>query len=302
MFLGLDAESDLKVVRDEPPPERFAAFSEFLRHFIQQTPVVSETELVNLMEELTQMRMGAHTLWLHERNQIYDLSNNFRGLLALGSAAMLENELAIAEGALKRAQSVVPDEVAPYVNLAQIFFSQQRDGEALKWALAGLDADPNNFRLWESIALVFQAENADEAGGRLRALAEQRGSWAGLSLSALLIDPDDKLLRAQLLEGLYDSGLRDVGFLVEYTAALGAAGQYDRIPAIVWSAQMELGDDLGWRLFAHGAQAHIAQDQYSRAQQLLDRALIDPQLPDSARNQLNALRDECISSNANPAG
>jgi tetratricopeptide (TPR) repeat protein len=297
MFLGHDAEAKgMLQSQTEPSPERLEAFSEFLRNYIRTNPMVSETELVNLMEELTQMKLADHAILLHESNLAYDLNNNFRGLLALGSAAMLANELSLAESSLRRAQAIVPEEPSPYINLTQIFFAQERDDEALKWALAGLEVDLNNFRLWESVALVYQAQEQSTAGERLRALAEKKNSWAGLSLAAMLIDPDDRMLRAQLLEGLYDTGVRDIGFLVEYTAALGASTQYEKIPQIVWSARVNHGDGLGWRLLAHGAQAHLASDQFDQAISLLDQALQDALLPQAARAQLEQLKNECIAS------
>jgi tetratricopeptide (TPR) repeat protein len=296
MFLGFDAESHGMLVSEtDPGPDRLEAFSEFLREYIKTNPMVSETELVNLMEELTQMKFADHAILLHDTNRAYDLNNNFRGLLALGSAAMLAHDLQLAESTLRRAQAVVPEEPSPYINLTQILFSQERDKEALKWALAGLEVDLNNFRLWESVALIYQAEDQSTAGERLRALAEQRNSWAGLSLAAMLIDPDDRILRAQLLEGLYDAGVRDIGFLVEYTAALGASTQYEKIPQIVWSARVNHGDGLGWRLLAHGAQAHLASDQFSQALSLLDQALQDRLLPAAARDQLEQMKLECMS-------
>jgi tetratricopeptide (TPR) repeat protein len=292
MYLGLPAETDIST--EIPEETRLREFEKWMTTFIDSNPVVSDSELINLMEELCWLRLGNLTIRIHDKNQKFDLSRDFRGLLALGAAAMMENELDLAQSVLSRAQQVEPQELAPYANLAKIYFHLQRDEDALNWALSGLAVDANAFGIWETLSLLYQADDAVTCGERLRALAEKHNSWAGMSLAAQMIDPQDKVLRVQMLEEVFESGVRTESFLIEFTAALGAAGQYDKIPALYWRAAPDLQPTANsWRLLAHVAQAHLGMSQYAEAKKHFQMVMDEPSLPTHVTDQVRQLLDEC---------
>jgi len=292
MYLGLPAESEISA--EIPEEARLREFEKWMSNYIDMHPVVSEAELVNLMEELCWLRLGNLTIRIHDKNPKFDLSRDFRGLLALGAASMMENELDLAQSVLSRAQQVEPQELAPYANLAKIYFHLQRDEDALNWALSGLSVDANAFGIWETLSLLYQAEDSVTCGERLRALAEKHNSWAGMSLAAQMIDPQDKVLRVQMLEEVFESGVRSEAFLIEFTAALGAAGQYEKIPALYWRAAPDLQPSANsWRLLAHVAQAHLGLNQYAEAKKHFLMVIEEPSLPSHVIDQVRQLLDEC---------
>jgi hypothetical protein len=289
MYIGLEPEIPENYTHFDQ--ESFEVFTKYLETFIETHPAVSEEELVNVMQELVQMGIGDLAVRLHKVSEVIDLSNNFLGLLHLGSGALKANDLELAEGSFALAQKLVPEEPAPYVNLARLFFHQQKDELCEQWVQGGLEADLNYYGLWEVLGLLYQHKFQEQSGQKLREFAEQKHSWAGLSLSALLIDVDDKLLRVQLLEPIYESGERDVDFLIEYTAALGAAAIYDRVSSIVWDANKQ-SQQLPWQLNAHAAQSHIAMEQWPQAIHAIELALKSTDISEQAHTDLVSLREE----------
>lgn len=269
-FLGFDQNLDRDIRSVDP--EDLEQFRQYFSMWQKDKCVDSRTDLVLLLEELVSMQFGDLALKLHTNNREQQADHDFRGLLALGNAAMLERELDAAEEWFTEAQTKDPSELAPYVNMAQILFHRQRDEEAREWVEAGLDQDRNHSRLWEMLALIFQAHAQDTAGDRLQAEAQKRDSWAGLSLSAMLIDPDDTLLRAQILKPVYDQGERSEAFLLEYTAVLGVAGQLEQIPLVVKQAEVLSGKALSWQLYMHAAQAQLGREDCDEALKFAKRA------------------------------
>ncbi|MCX6123383.1 MAG: hypothetical protein NTV34_01330, partial [Proteobacteria bacterium] len=216
--------------------------------------------------------------------------------LHLGNACMLTGELARAEGCFTEAQKIVPEEPAPYVNLAQIYAEDQHFDTALTWCLAGLDADKNFLRLWELLAWIYQQLDFASAREKIRAQAALRQSWAGASLAVDLFaaseDEPDGRAKMLALDPFYLEGLRDVDFLVEYTAALGLAGHYDRIPTVLWQVESQATSGLPWQLYFHTIQAYLGLGRDDEALALIERTAKIDGVPPQIRTQLDGLRAE----------
>lgn len=293
-YLGISEAEYKGSTSGHPSPERSSAFQSFLAEAIQELPVDDQAEFVDLLEELTAMGLSASALALAERFPQFSVEGDFRACLALGSALMMESELDEAILFLTQAQATVPQEIAPYVNIAAIHFALERDTEALHWADRGLQIDHNNFRLWELVASIYIHEDRASAGERVKAKAEQLHSYAGSSLAAELIDPQDKLLKAQYLSDVFNAGAREEEFLVEYTAALGLAQQFEKIPQLVWRLEHLEKKNISWKLYAHAAQAYLALNQEEQAAQLIKRVSLFDDVPSQVLTDLQAVYEQQI--------
>jgi tetratricopeptide (TPR) repeat protein len=278
-FLGI---GDNEYTGDKAPsatPERVLEFSSFLVDYFQDNKPQSAIQFVDLIEEMTSMGLSGAVVQFVDFNPEFPIDGDFRACLALGSSLMLESELDEAAMFLRQAQGLAPLELSPYVNLTSIYFSMEQDEEALKWASRGLTVDANNPRLWEIIASIYMYEDKETAGEKIRLKAEEALSYAGMSLAAEVIDPNDRLLKAQLLGDAFNSGSRDDEFLIEYTAALGLAEQFEKIPQLLFRLESMEKKTLHWKLFAHGAQAYLAMNKQDEAQELIKKAARSPHIP-----------------------
>ena len=266
----------------------------FEQHVINKLDAARDLDpqvFVDLICELVQMQLPNAALRLYRGQPELQDCENYQLLLAYGSAAMQAQDLQTAETALRDAQSLAPEEPAAYVNLGQIFLFQNRDSECLEWCTAGLDADRNNRELWELIAALFR-RNYQMSGDRLRTLADQRRSWTGTSLAAEILAPEDPMLKVQMLEDLHSQGEQSEEFLVEYTAALGMALQYEKIPPVVWQAErLGEGRRIPWQLYTHAAQAQLGLEKEEEANLMFVKALADPNLPEAVRSEIQTMRE-----------
>ncbi|MEI6398854.1 MAG: hypothetical protein WCO71_08800, partial [Pseudomonadota bacterium] len=105
-------------------------------------------------------------------------------------------------------------------------------------------------------------------------------------------NPEDVLTKLATLEIFWNEGCRTADYLIEYTAVLGMAGQYDRIPSIIWTAERELTNGLPWQLILHLAQAHLGLGRDQDALESLDKLNNFSELPDQARGAAEAIRSE----------
>jgi len=291
-YLGIDADIYSGDSSPAPTPEVSSTFSAALLEHTQVAPPASDEELVDLLDELLTMDLPETVLALAKSQTALLPESDFRAALTLGVAAMLTGDLATAEDKLGEAQELMPEEPAPYVNLVQIMCHQERYTEAETWALAGLDADANNLKLWDLLAHIYSRRYGDYMPERMMELAEKRAAWAGLSLAASVTSTGDRYLKANLLGKLYAKGERDGAFLVEYTAALGAAGDFEQIPAIIWQAERSTKHRLPWQLYVHGAQSNMAMHRTDAALVDLSKAKSDPALPHEAADILAALAED----------
>lgn len=289
-YLGIDDHDYLG--ETQPGNQRDDDFEAFMSQFLQKNPIESPNMAVDMAEEFCGMGQPYLALVLASVFDDESLDHEFRWHFALGNAAHMAGDHELAENYWLEAHRCVPEEPAPYVNIAELLFHQQRDEDSLKWAFEGLNVDLNNYRLWETIAAIYQEKFGDSVGEKVHECASERGSWAGISLAAMIIAPEDQLLRAQRLQELYDAGQREGAFLVEFTAALGVALQYEKIPTIVSLAEKDSKQPLPWQLYAHGGQAQLALNELGGAQTWIEKALRSPDLPTHAQPELESLLKE----------
>lgn len=293
-FLNIDDERYAGEQGGRPSDELASKFQHELIKHIESQKVDNLLDFVDLLEEFTNMGMSPAAVKLYESNDFEEASENFRAMLSVGCSYMMESDLENAEAALRKAQVLEPSEASPYVNLSNLFYSQHRDQDALIWAEAGLGAEANHHRLWELIASVYMTEDMETAGERVRKLAEEHNSYGGLSLAAHLIAPDDLLFKAQLLEKPFEAGIRDEEYLVEYSAALGLAQQFEKIPAILWQLERVEGKKASWKLKSHVAQAFFALDQEKEAEELI-AGLEKSDIPEGILNDLKQTHEQQFS-------
>lgn len=277
--------------------ERTAAseqsFVHYLRsHHERHAELLPLPDLIDLLDELIAMDLPEAVLDLaHDRPDVLQ-AKDFRAELTIGVAAMLTARFDFAEARFRAAQALLPAEPAPYVNLAQIFLSQDKADDAELWCVTGLDADPNHHPLWDLLAEILQGRYGEYMPERLLQLAEKRSSWAGLSLAANLMTTGDRYFKANLLERLYSQGERSAEFLIELTGAYGVAGDFAKIPTVVWQAERMSTKGLPWQLHLHVAQAQLALGKTDDCLAALAKAKKDEYLPPEANAAIAELENE----------
>ncbi len=276
----------------KPSEERRVAFAAFLSKELAEQAPIPDDELIDLFEELTAMHLPTVTLALCEAHPGGRYIDDFRALLNIGSSLMLEAELDDALDLFIKAHSLEPEELAPIINCARIHLHKGRLEEAYQWAMTGLALDANHEPLWELLVQSKSYLNREELGALVKNLATKTGSFAGLSLAAELVAPDDSLLKAQYLDEHYHQGGREDAFLIEYTAALGESGQYSKIPQILWEAQNLAGKTVPWQVYLHTAQAYLANDKDAEAVPILKKMIKISGLPNEISEQARIIIEE----------
>jgi len=265
----------------------------FLRVTSEKTDLTND-HLTDLIDELTAMDVPEAVLGLVE--QYPDLLNHrdFRCQLSIGVAAMITEKFELSEEALRSAQEILPAEPAPYINIVQILLAQSRLDEALVWCESGLEAEPNNYSLWELMTRIREITDGDAFPDMIMRLATRFNSWAGFSLAASLSSSGDRYQKVNLLEKLYAQGERSDQFLIEYTAALGVAGDMEKIPQIIWLEESgKRNKALSWQLYLHAAQAYLAMDRFEEALTYIEKSEKQKYIPDEAQSVIQELRVEC---------
>lgn len=281
---------------EQPTADEIAAFQDTVLAKMEDAEIESPAKLVDILEELVGMNLPLLAIKLVDGYIALFPQDDFRAQLHLGNACMMTGEIARAEECFRVAQKLVPEEPSPYVNLTQIYCQDRAfaDGEA--WCKAGLEIDRNNLRLWELLAWMWQQQDLTTTKDRIAEEAKRRNSWAGASLSVdLSQSPEDEPdVKAKLaaLELYYNEGLRDHDFLIEYTAVLGMAGQYERIPAIIWQIEKQATSGLPWELHMHALQAFMGLGRDDQAREAIEKIAKLDGVPPQARSVLEALRQE----------
>ena len=277
-----------------------ADFSAWVIRFASKHPPESPVHLTGLADELLGMDLPMIALRLIDFNLSLWQRDDFRAVLIEGIASMLASELVRAEECFRRAQALSPSEPAPYANLVQILQHDERWDEAAIWLEEGIKADRNHIPLWELLyRQLEQHQEATSLPGLVKDFAHRHDSWAGMSLFAECSPEANSRTKFALLEPFYHKGELGEAFLIEFTAAAGAAGEYKLIPGVIWQAQ-RLSSRLPWQLKLHGAQAHLALDQKKAFQNAAYSVLEYPELPARVREELDGLLKE-LESKAEPA-
>jgi tetratricopeptide (TPR) repeat protein len=294
-WLGVAASDYCGERTENPSAEQVATFSEWVVTHMEDSTPKDADHLTDLLEELVGMNVPLLAMKLADAYPHLFPHDDFRANLHLGNAAMLVGDLAKAEIAFMTAQKIVPEEPAPYINLTQIYCHDGALKQAKDWCLAGLDAESDNTRLWELLAWIEQTAPGSSHESTAKAIADHAktlNSWAGTSLACDLLNAEDPLTKLAALETFWDEGLRDEEFLIEWTAVLGMAGRYDRIPAIVWQAEKAASNQLPWQLMAHLAQSYLGLGRDAEALTTLDKLLRFKGLPDVAHQSIQAMQLE----------
>lgn len=299
-WLGIaDADYSGHLRESKPPtPDEEQAVSGYLLDFLADHPAATKAQFTDVLEELVGMHLPLVALKFADLNQDQLDHQDFRTQFQLGNAAMIAGDLGRAELCFRAAQELVPEEPAPYTNLAQIYYQDGRDSECETWCVAGLDASPNHPQLWEIYAALLQVLASTDGGGdraaaqKLLKEAERRGSWAGLSLASDLLEADSPQIKLGYLETLYHQGLKDHDFLIELTAVMGAAGRFERIPPVIWAAEAASSTPLSWQLYFHNAQAHLAMGAATQAREALTKVEASKHLPEAAWQAIAAIKEE----------
>jgi tetratricopeptide (TPR) repeat protein len=257
-------------------------FEAFIIGNAKENPFTDEGDLIDVIDELVAMDLPKAAVSLYEACSSIWSGKNFRGELGLGIASMFLEDLDAAESHLINAQEIMPNEPAPYINIVQILFHKNDLIAARKWIEAGLDAEPNNFKLWDQMADLFHEQVGPEFGAKVEAVAKEKQSWAGACLAAEILQSGDTQLKFRMLDPYYSKGERNHEFLVELTAAMGIAGKYDRIPQVLFDAEQNSTTGVPWQLHMHVAQAHIALNDKEAAMIHLGKAKETPHIPEDA--------------------
>ncbi len=268
-------------------------------NFPQELP---PADMEALLDELVTMALPYTALELVRKFPTVKDSTSFSTQLAMGVAAMMAEDLTEAESAFRRAQELIPEEPAPYVNLGQIFIRTSRPRDAEIWIMAGIEAQANHHALWELLYQLLLETKGDYAPEEVLAIAQDKSSWAGTSLATSLMTTGDRHLKASHLEKFFHLGERDPLFLIELTGAYGIAQEFEKIPPILWQAEKLSTKTLPWQLHAHGAQAEIALGAYDKALVHVKKARKDKFLSDAGTLALEELEVEIQQANASNPG
>ena len=291
-WLGISSKEYTGFATDVVGAELKREFVDYLLGYMKENQIADESSMIDLMDELLGMDLPILVLKLVDLNRQLWSREDFRGLHIEGLSAIYCGELSRAELCFYDAHKLVPAEPAPYVNLVQIMHHDKRWEESAAWINAGLQACPNHFPLWE-LFYAYLDEIGQDPVKQLWSRAVELHSWAGKSLVADLDEQSNQQSKASYLEPFYQSGEREADFLVEYTGALGIAGDYDRIPSIVWEAEKSFSH-IPWKLKAHAAQAHLAMDQKEAFRRQADSLLADREFPSQHRQELQDLIKESL--------
>ena len=294
-FLGFQAAEIPNDSSDQPDDSIRISFQNDLITFLSKNKTTSDEESLELLSELVAMGLGEAALYLMENNPVELAKQDFRYLLNIGSALMLTDNYPSALDYFVKAQAEVPEEIATYVNIAAIHYTLQQDEDVETWAKAGLRLDNSHQKLWEYLASVYLHENRQTAGAKIKDFALELGSHCGLSLTASMIAPEDQLYKAELLSEPFENGSRDETYLIEYSAALGLAKQYEKIPRLLWQLEQVDGKKPSWQLLTHTAQAYFGLGKESEAKTIISRLEKNPETPQNIVADLKATFDQHFS-------
>lgn len=297
------SEEDYKGSLEHTPTDAEKSnFAVFLGSYIDRTPLESPELLEDLLDETVSMDLPLVTLKLSEKYQEKWPSSSFRALNAEGIAGMLAGELDFAAEAFAKAQVTHPEEPGPYVNLAKIYLHSNELESAIEWIKSGLNVEPNNTNLWElAYAVEEQREDAheDHTYNEIDKLSNTYHSWMGASLAAQIAPTGNAELSAAKLAPFYQQGERDSEFLVEYTGALGAAGDFKKILTIIWDKESRSGGSLPanksglhWKLLLHKGQALFSLQRDEEGLVILNQLIENPNLPPGAKEPLLGMIQE----------
>lgn len=261
----------------------------YIVNYAKTNKFANSDSLVEIVDELVAMGLPTAALVLVDCNhKVWD-KNDFRGSLSEGIASMLIQDLDRAEESFIRAQRLIPEEPAPYINLIKIMLYTDRSKDARLWCETGIEAEPNNHTLWELYYEILKGISPENLELEFKEKITEHNSWSGASLLATISHPDSHEKRLSVLSGFYEEGERSEPFLIEYTGALGAAGEFEKIPQIIWMAKSSTSQTISWKLEIHEAQAYLAMGKTDRFIEIANHIANRKDLPDDVSEQIREL-------------
>lgn len=265
--------SDQQLSNAPAVPLREKDYQDFAAYFLQvleEKPISNFEHLVDILDELIAMNLPLLVLKTKEIHQELWHNEDFRAELIMGIAYMLIQDFDMAQEHFFQANQLMPEEPAPYVNMALILNSIAQDQEAWQWCLAGLEKDKNNLKLWKVIGpIAFQIYSHDYKN-QLMSLAKKINSWVGVSMSCAQFENMSSHEICMHFKELYDLGEMSTDFLLEYTAHLGSSNQFEKIPAIIWKARKKHKKNIPAQLIFHEAQALFGLKKNQESLELLN--------------------------------
>lgn len=265
----------------------------FGAQFLAQSKALrpDEEQLTDLLDELLTMDMPHYVLKAIDQHPDIWLRASFRGANIEGIASLLVAELERAKECFYLAQEIMPLEPGPYVNLSQIFQHEGLWEESYEWLKAGLEVDKNHFPSWELVAKYFHQVSAEPLSA-LRELAEKLDSWVGFSLLLELDPVRDAIKKVEIFSRYYQKGLRSDEFLIDYTAALGMAGDYTKIGPVAWELEQVMQKPVPWKLRIHELQAILAMGEKEAFIKEAKAKIVQKIFPGRIEEELKAMIDE----------
>ncbi len=261
-YLGIDDAEYLgegpeaHEVIDEVKHQFENLFYNFAKNNLQKNPLAQ----LEIVEELVGMGLPELASKVAQlSDELIQNTDTFPAHFYLGCAAMSVGDLVEAEERFIKAQQLEPLELAPYLNLARIFSSQNNIESAIRWIEVGLDVESNYHHFWEMLAqLYYQKFGKENFIKFLMETGETKNSWVASSLVGELEKETRPELKYELLKKYYASGERDSNFLMEYTGILGDMEKFEEVLAIITQVQMSLKTKTPWQLVMHLFQAYYA--------------------------------------------
>ncbi|MGE0172929.1 MAG: hypothetical protein AB7T49_09095 [Oligoflexales bacterium] len=247
------------------------ALAEFGEDFISDLPSDPDWDFdffAKLLEELTLMKLGKPVLHLCQTYKNYPVEEDFRTLLFVASAKMLESDFAGAAQLFITANKLEPGEASPAINLSKIYWKLNDLEASLDWAYRSLELVPNHAHVWKTVADIFRSTGRNLA--ELYDHAVRINSFIGVSLYAHLALGGDALKKAELYDAIYQKGERDPNFLIDYTGTLGAANRLGDVVTVTTDAIKR--NENAWQLFIHAAQASLSMGDEPLGMTFLDIA------------------------------
>lgn len=281
-YFGITDE-DYRGQNAKPDPSRDDEFREFFSAHLADRPFQDDELAITAMEELNLMDLPDLAFAVFDQTfEPEQAEKSFDICMVVGTSLFMLGEVARGESYFHAAYELDPEKEAAIINLAQICYASGRDDEALDWIEEGFALNKNHQKLWELYTSLKMSEKAGKDGPtdikapefapvykEVKDKAFAMGSYLGVALASDLLYGNSPEMKKQEMARLYDSGVREPYFLVEYTAILGECQQYQQLVQVAWQAMNEQGDALAWQVIAHGVQGHLAMEQVDEAKNLI---------------------------------
>lgn len=297
-WMGIDDSFYQGHQTEQPSSTQREQFINHARDLILNAPLSDSKDLSEIVDELVSMAEPILALMIIDHhNHLWD-EYDFRCCHTEGIAAMFCGELDRAKLSFQNAQRANPKEPAPYTNIAKILLNQAEEDkdehsltsayqEAWQWLETALLYAPDHFPLWDQILLI-----APTLGKNLFTLAEQHHSWVGFCCAFDQAQGQDEEKKIKTLETFFLQGERSEDFIIEWTAALGQSGQYEKVLQVILQAFPQGMSKIPWKIALHQLQAHLGLEHKEAFEKDAKEFLKNPSLPKEVQDHVQELISE----------